>query len=670
MGAAVGGVALAGTAQVTFVADVENISSEESSVELASSGSLTANGLERAVFTVAVRDAHGNPVPGQTVLVEVGGGETEVVQPPGPTDAAGEVTAEVASTQAGTKTVDLVVNPGPDELFLPAALTLEFLGDPATVSAERIQVEFEPVGPLVADGVTAYAIAVTVWDALENPVPGQEVTVTAGGEANLLVQPPGPTGPDGRALASLASTAAEPKPIGVVVDTGLAEIVLEEALELVFTGDPANVDPAGSSFAVEPPGAVVADGLRVATLTVTVRDVHGNPVAGLPVEILATGGGNVLTQPPAPTDGGGMATATLASTVAGTKVLTAVVHVEGGSVVLDARPEVVFTADAGSVSPALSQVAVEPATGLLSDGEQSATVQVTVRDVHGNPVPGLEVAVSASGAGNALVQPAAPTGAGGVATASLASTAAGMKKVQAVVQSAAGPVTLDDAPLVEFVSDASSISGILSSVAVAPAEVVADGEAVATVTVTVRDANGNPVAGQVVELGATGTCNSIVQPAAPTGTDGVAVGTLASILAEAKDVFATVNPGEEGVEVVQRAAVTFFGDPANVSPGLSSVQAQPAEGLVADGEQVALVTVTVVDVNGNSIAGLPVALAASGSENVLTQPAAPTDAAGVATGGLATTCAETKVLTATVLGSAGPVAVSYTHLTLPTIYSV
>lgn len=60
---------------------------------------ILANGQDAAELTITVRDGDGNPVPGKTVELETTLGDLE--QPTQPTNAAGETTARITSTNAG-----------------------------------------------------------------------------------------------------------------------------------------------------------------------------------------------------------------------------------------------------------------------------------------------------------------------------------------------------------------------------------------------------------------------------------------------------------------------------------------------------------------------------------------------------------------------------------------
>lgn len=81
---------------------------------------------------------------------------------------------------------------------------------------------------------------------------------------------------------------------------------------------------------------------------------------------------------------------------------------------------------------------------------------------------------------------------------------------------------------------------------------------VATVTVTVRDSDGNPMDGLHVGLHAIGSDVDLKQPSDTTGADGIATGALSSATPGTKIVSATVD---DSVEVNQTAQVTVMAGP-------------------------------------------------------------------------------------------------------------
>jgi hypothetical protein len=110
----------------------------------------------------------------------------------------------------------------------------------------------------------------------------------------------------------------------------------------------------------------------------------------------------------------------------------------------------------------------------------------------------------------------------------------------------------------------------------------------------------------------------------------------------------TLNAVVSGVGVVSFTA-TAVGSGGQPSATESSVSASPTsiEALLGS----STITVTVRDDAANPIAGAVVTLSASGSGNLLTQPAGPTGSDGIATGMLQSVVPETKVITAAVNGT-------------------
>ncbi|HET7250020.1 MAG TPA: Ig-like domain-containing protein, partial [Gemmatimonadales bacterium] len=186
------------------------------------------------------------------------------------------------------------------------------------------------------------------------------------------------------------------------------------------------------------------------------------------------------------------------------------------------------------------------------------------------------------------------------------------------------------------------VSASLSTLTALPASLTA-GSATSTITVTAKDANGQPVSGATVLLSATGTGNTLTQPSGPTGANGVATGTLASTVAEAKTIAAKIN----GTAITQTAAVNVV--PGPVSASQSTLAAAPAAIVPSSGTST--ITVTAEDAYGNPISGATVVLATTGSA-IVTQPADTTNASGVATGTLSSPVEETDIVSATIAGTA------------------
>jgi hypothetical protein len=122
----------------------------------------------------------------------------------------------------------------------------------------------------------------------------------------------------------------------------------------------------------------------------------------------------------------------------------------------------------------------------------------------------------------------------------------------------AGGVTLTQQPVVTVT--AGSVDAGQSTVSAQPTSIVV-GTGTSTITVTVKDAFGNPIGGANVVLAATGSGNTLSGGGA-TNTSGVATGTLSSTVVESKTVSATAG----GVAITQTASVTVTNQPP---PGIT-----------------------------------------------------------------------------------------------------
>jgi len=112
----------------------------------------------------------------------------------------------------------------------------------------------------------------------------------------------------------------------------------------------------------------------------------------------------------------------------------------------------------------------------------------------------------------------------------------------------------------------------------------------------------------------------------------------------------TLTVTTSGLTAATSGAITVT--PGPVSALQSTVSANPASIVASAGGTASTISVAAHDAFGNPVAGVAVALAASGSGNVLTQPSGTTDATGIATGTLSSTVAASKTVSATVNGIA------------------
>ena len=172
-------------------------------------------------------------------------------------------------------------------------------------------------------------------------------------------------------------------------------------------------------------------------------------------------------------------------------------------------------------------------TMVVANGIPSVQVKVIARDWLGNLAPGNLVKIESTGGPNNITQPVRLTDANGVAVGMVGSTKAELKTISARVQGTLITKTRD----VTF----SAFSASVSDVRVNKTAVKADGVDEVRVTVTVKNAQGDPLSGSVVKIESTGGPNNITQPVGLTDANGVAVGTVRSTKAEPKTISARAD---------------------------------------------------------------------------------------------------------------------------------
>jgi adhesin/invasin len=293
--------------------------------------------------------------------------------------------------------------------------------------------------------------------------------------------------------------------------------------------------------------AAVGTALRD-SLVVRVVDDFGNPVAGITVGWAASAGDVSPALVETGADGRAAARRILGA-VAGTQTATAdVPGLEGAPVTFT------HTAVPGSAA-SLVLISGNDQRGPTGD-ELPDPLVVRLVDESGNGIPERDVSwVVATGGG--AVTPNSATDEDGFASATWTlGPSPGRNSLNAVVSGVG---------VVQFTASATGGGGggcgggpgpsaSCSTVTANPESIHASSET-STITVTVRDGSGAPVGGATVTLAASGSGNTLVQPAGATGGNGVATGTLRSSVPGTKVVSATVNGS---VEINETAEVTVL----------------------------------------------------------------------------------------------------------------
>lgn len=416
----------------------------------------------------------------------------------------------------------------------------------------------------------------------------------------------------------------------------LSTVVLA-ALVAACSSDPERTPPpptvdADRSTLEAAPGTATADGVSTVTLIATARSASGAAIAGRVATFEVTGSDNTLSAASATTDAGGVASVTLTSTRAEAK--SASVVVDGVAV------RQVATATFGPGPAATLSLAGVPSTATAG---QPAAVTVTATDSHGNVATGYRGTLHATSSDPAAQLPAdlvfaeADAGrrtfpvawrTGGAATLTLTDSVDDL--LTATGSTSVAPA---DAFRLAFASQpADAIAGTLFSPSVRVSVLDAFGNLVTTGSpgVTLQLQGGTPgalLAGGEASPAAAGVAEFV---ALSTGTAGTGYRLVAA------------SPGLLGA-----SSDAFDVSAAEPDAAASSVSAQPS--LLAVGSESSL-SATVRDSCGNPIPGITVTFVASGAGNTINQPGSVTDAAGVAVGGLSSTVAESKTVTAQAAG--------------------
>ncbi|MBI5831079.1 MAG: Ig-like domain-containing protein, partial [Armatimonadetes bacterium] len=494
---------------------------------------------------------------------------------------------------------------------------------------------------------------ITVRDAQGRAMAGiaaAQVVVAGSPTAGLtLTQPTTATNASGQTTATATCTKA-----GLVsFSATVAGVAFAEGADVTFQAGP--LSAAQSTLSVDR-ASLTADGTDTATVTVTARDAQGNAITGVaPANVVlaaAPSTGVTLTQPTTATNASGQTTGTLVGTTVGTVTVSATVN---GTAVIQTVQVGLVTA---GIDAAGSGVAAS-ATDVPADGQTPVTLTITLLASGGGPLAGIAASrlriVANPSTGVTITQPSAATDAQGRTTATATSSAGGAVRFSATIDGGA----LGQVATVNFVAAAPDAARC--TLVADKTSATADGADTVTFTATVRDANGNALAGIAanrlslavdiasgVTLGAFGT----------TDANGRATATATSTRSGARSFSLRVSGSLAGSPV----AVSFTA--GAVDAARSTLTADRAVA-VANGQDSIVLTLVLRDALGNAKPGVPAAAVTftstggTGSGLTLTGPAAASDASGRMTLSAKATAVQDVTLRVAVGGTAWTVAASF-----------
>lgn len=513
-------------------------------------------------ISVQVQGADGQPLPGVQVTF-VAAGEGAGVDPASAVtdgDGIAQTRWTLPQTPGGA-----VLTATAGGVTAQATATVQ-AGPPASVVAVAGLTQAGQAG-----GTAATRPSVRVLDGFGNPVQGAAVTftvVSGGGQATGVVQMT-----DAQGIATVGSWVFGPL-LGQQVMIGRVEASGVTGNPVTFTANVAGTAATQLVIALgnnqtAPIGRAVPIPPRVVA-----RDAQGNPVAGVVVTFAVVSGGGTAVASRQTTDGAGIAEvgAWFLGNTPGTNTLSA--SAQGIT-------PVTFTATATAGAPA-TMLANSPTTqGGTVNTVVASPPSVLVRDIGGNPVPGVTVtftvtagggAVFAAAGGAASTTAAVTTNNNGIAT--LAAWRLGATiTTNTVVASVQGVpnVTFNATPSAGQPASVAAISGI-------NATAVQGTGVAARPTVRVLDNSGNIVTGARVVFAVTGGGGNVTGAVQTTDAAGTAtVGSWILGTGVPNTLTATVTDSVGNVLAITGNPVTFTAQSATAIE-LTSVPASGTRG--------------------------------------------------------------------------------------------
>jgi len=268
-----------------------------------------------------------------------------------------------------------------------------------------------------------------------------------------------------------------------------------------------------------------------------------------------------------------------AALVAGTKTFSVTLKTAsaGQTVTATDTTAPLLTANTGALTPVVAaavnagaSTVVALPTSVVADGATTSTITVTLLDAYNNPVSGKTVTLAkTSGLGTPTISAASgPSSVAGVVTFTVKSTTAASDVFTATDFTDASLVITAMASVNFTVGP---VSASVSTVAASLSSVPDDGQTISTITVTLLDANSNPVSGKTVTLAKSGGTSVITTVSGTSNSSGQATFTVTDH-STVESVTYTATDTTDSRVITQTAVVSFVAATMSVSPpGLVSL---------------------------------------------------------------------------------------------------
>lgn len=534
-----------------------------------SASSVTANGTSTVSIKIRLIDSHGNNITtgGAVITLSTTLGTISSVTDNGDGTYSATLTS---STTAGTAIITGKIGTG----SIVDTESVSFL--PGLFNAGKTLLSTTE-NSLVANGTSFTVITVQAKDVNNNNLTSGGAVVTLSSTAGTLSSVLDNN--NGTYTATLTSSTTA----GISLVTGtIGGALITDSETIAF------IPGAGSATASQISAAnnsIVADGVTTTQITLQLRDSNGNAIltGGTAVALSTTSGtlSNVTD------NGNGSYSAILTST---TTTGSAIISGKISGISVTDTETVQFVNGPVSASTSLISAA---SLNLVANGITTTTITVILKDAKNNSLTsgGSTVALTTS---LGTLSSVTDTGNGTYTAVLTSSLTTGEATITGTVD---GSSITDSESVMFFPASADVKKSIITAV---DDVLVADGETKTTITIQLKDANGNNLAtgGANVQLSATSGTLSAVKD----NGDGTYTVTLTSSVTKGSAVIsATLN----GTLLTDTEIISFI--PGQAVAERSLIVASKTE-VVADGVSTSIITVTLKDVNGN--------LLEKGGENV------------------------------------------------------
>lgn len=441
--------------RVDFIADINSAKINTFTINPNSS---FANGTDEKLISFNIIDKNNNPVPNTKIQLSADNQallkETELL-----TDNQGNASTTMTSKISGTVTVTALVN------NVATQKTTQFIAD---LSNGKIISVTPSAPPYIADGKTTVTFTAVVEDKNHNILPNAKVIWSTNRDQNIVaIDEISTTNNQGIAQTTVTSTQA----FDVIVTASISNESFD-ALPITFIAN----NQQGLITLTTNKTELIADNKEQAILTAVVKDKFGNKLPNVTVE-WQSGPSTTLDKKKSVTNNQGQTTNQIRTKKAGaTEIIATLSNKEKAQVTLSA------IADPNSANIALTTA--NNKIEAIADNNDTITLMAHVTDAENNPL--IKQSVFWYSTHNILSSNMVKTDDNGDAKIEIKGTEALSTTVTATLENSQS-ATQD----LRFIAGQANVSQ--SSFSIEPQSIIANGQSLATGTITLKDKFGNPV---------------------------------------------------------------------------------------------------------------------------------------------------------------------------------